>query len=371
MKKSLLALAVLGAFAGAAQAQSAVTIYGSIDSGVRYTSNNDAAGHSKFALNTGTFNSNRLGFKGVEDLGGGLNAHFNVESGFNVKNGNQATAGVLFDRGAFVGLGGAWGSLDFGNQYSISFKTIGTYDPFSYKYIGIIPLAAASAGNQAQPTYVTTNVTGSARFNNDVQYSGKFGPITAYAEHAFGEQNGSFGNAAANAVGAVYADGPITVGGAYTVRKPNAANFGVPGVTGFQDNKHWTIGGAFTTGPVRIAAGYISEKQDLASGVDATTKNAWVGGSYNLSSEAALTAGYYETKFSATGGTDTKRKLLIVGGTYALSKRTNLYANIDNAKFSGNTTFTTVNTGVNPIAASQPTGKTTQTGVSVGVAHVF
>src|SRR5436309_552652 len=81
MKKSLLALAVLGAFAGVAQAQTSVTIYGSFDGGVRYQNHQDAAGHSRLTMgSTGTYNSNRLGFKGVEDLGGGLNAHFTLEA---------------------------------------------------------------------------------------------------------------------------------------------------------------------------------------------------------------------------------------------------------------------------------------------------
>src|SRR5450830_1398246 len=87
MKKSLLALAVLGAFAGAAQAQSSVTIYGIVDTGITYTSkaatpSSTAANvntGSKFAVNSGTIQGSRIGFKGVEDLGGGLNAVFQLE----------------------------------------------------------------------------------------------------------------------------------------------------------------------------------------------------------------------------------------------------------------------------------------------------
>src|SRR4026207_2440313 len=84
MKKSLLALAVLGAFAGVAQAQTSVTIYGSFDAGVRTAQDQNANGNSRTTRSsTGTYNSNRLGFKGVEDLGGGLNAHFPLKSAFN------------------------------------------------------------------------------------------------------------------------------------------------------------------------------------------------------------------------------------------------------------------------------------------------
>ncbi|HCN90568.1 MAG TPA: porin, partial [Oxalobacteraceae bacterium] len=165
MKKTLLALAVLGAFAGAASAQTAVTIYGSFDGGVRHVTNVDAAGDSITKMGSnGTYNSNRIGFKGVEDLGGGLNAHFDLETGFNTGTGTldtpAGTTGTLFNRSAYVGLGGAFGSVDLGRQYSVNFKTIGAYDPFAYKYTAIIPLAAQG---------------GLTRLNNDIQYTGTFG----------------------------------------------------------------------------------------------------------------------------------------------------------------------------------------------------
>jgi predicted porin len=113
----------LGAFAGVAQAQTSVTIYGSFDAGIRNQRDIDATGHSR---TTGTYNSNSLGFKGVEDLGGGLNAHFTLESGFNSGTGElNNTQNKLFQRSAFVGLGGQWGSLDLGRQYTVAFKTVG------------------------------------------------------------------------------------------------------------------------------------------------------------------------------------------------------------------------------------------------------
>jgi predicted porin len=91
MKKSLLALAVLGAFAGAAQAQSSVTIYGIVDTGLAYTSKVSTLLYrhtgSKFGVNSGVIQGSRIGFKGVEDLGGGLSALFQLETGFNNDNG--------------------------------------------------------------------------------------------------------------------------------------------------------------------------------------------------------------------------------------------------------------------------------------------
>src|SRR3569833_3366267 len=143
MKKSLLALAVLGAFAGVAQAQTSVTIYGSIDGGVRRVTNTTSTGQNTLGFSAnGTYNSNRLGFKGVEDLGGGMNAHFTLENGFNSGTGGlNNSSSILFERGAFVGLGGTWGSVDLGRQPSVNFKTINTNNPFNNKYTGNVPLS--------------------------------------------------------------------------------------------------------------------------------------------------------------------------------------------------------------------------------------
>ncbi|HEX3132915.1 MAG TPA: porin, partial [Planctomycetota bacterium] len=107
MKKSLLALAVLGAFAGAASAQSSVTIYGIVDSAVRLTTNAGATvatnGESITSLAPGGMSQSRLGFNINEDLGGGLRAIANMEHRFNSDNGNSSSA-TDFWRQAWVGL---------------------------------------------------------------------------------------------------------------------------------------------------------------------------------------------------------------------------------------------------------------------------
>lgn len=386
MKKSLLALAVLGAFAGAAQAQNSVTVYGIVDGGARYTNNiNLATGGTgaKWAAASGTNLSNRWGFKGTEDLGGGMNAHFNLEGGFKTGTGvlggatqanvYGATAAAqstpsLFDRSAFVGLGGSWGSVDLGLQYSVAFKTLGAIDPLGFQYITITPLALEAAGNQ-----VIAGLTpgiGATRFQNDIQYSNTTGPLTVRAEYALGEQAGATSSGAAEAVGAVYADGPFTVAGAYTSRKPTLAV--APAALNFQNNTQWTLGGAYATGPFRVALGYMDEKQDLnAVGGQSEKKNTWVGGSYALSDAVKFSAGYYQTKVSS-GTAEATRKLLIVGGNYSLSKRTTLYADIDHANFSGNVNFGTgaFAPSVSPYFAQQA-GQSGQTGFTVGMNHAF
>ena len=107
--QATLMLAAAALLPAAVSAQtSAVTVYGSIDGGVRYQTNVDAAGNGLLSTTSGNYYPNRLGFRGKEDLGNGLNAHFQLESGFNDKTGAlDNTNNVLFNRTAAVGLGGA------------------------------------------------------------------------------------------------------------------------------------------------------------------------------------------------------------------------------------------------------------------------
>jgi len=333
MKKSLLALAVLGAFAGVAQAQTSVTIYGSFDGGIRNLSNVNAAGDDRLTMGSnGTYNSNRIGFKGVEDLGGGLNAHFTLETGFNTGTGALDAANTLFNRTAAVGLGGAWGSLDFGRQYTVAFKTIASYDPFSYKYPGIASAVPATAGT---------------RYNNDIQYIGTFGPITARAEYALGETAGSTSTNASKAIGASYNEGPLSIGAAYTQR--DVATF---------DNDHYTLGAGYKFGPARVTLGYAQQKQEVAgTTTDNKTRWAWGGINYAITPAVELTYAFYQTKNSGAATFVGKKDLHMLAATYALSKRTNLYAGFDTAKLRDNLR----------VAAPQDR----QTGISLGVNHLF
>jgi predicted porin len=339
MKKSLLALAVLGAFAGAAQAQTSVTIYGSFDGGVRHQSNVNAAGDSRLTMGSnGTYNSNRIGFKGVEDLGGGMNAHFNLETGFNTGTGALDNANnQLFNRTATVGLGGAWGALDLGRQYNVAFRTIAGYDPLSYKYPGIALAIPATAG---------------VRFNNDIQYIGTFGPVTARAEYSLGETVGNNSTGSSKAIGAVYNEGPLNLGAAYTNR--DIATF---------DNRHWTIGGAYKFGPARVAIGHADEKQETVAGIDTRTKYTWIGLNYAITPAIEITPAYYRSKVNggAAGALNGKKDLYMLSLTYAFSKRTNFYAMIDQAKLDGNSR----------IGGNAAVNQDRQTDVAVGINHLF
>ena len=364
MKKSHLAVAVLGAFAGLAQAQTSVSVYGSFDAGVRTQQDVNSNGNSRTTMSsTGTYNSNRLGFKGIEELGGGLNAHFTLESAFNTGTGADDPV-RHFGRSAFVGLGGQWGAIDLGRQYTVAYRTVGAYDPFNFKYSGIIPASQSS-------------VTAGTRTDNDIQYTGTFGPLTARAEYALSERTGGGSGGSLAAVGATWASGPFSVGGAYTARRPDvrtAAQVTAGASPIFEDNRAWTVGGAYTLGPARLAAGYAKETQDLVTGSDASQKNAWIGGSYDLNRALVLSAAYYHTRVDAglAGvASDGKRGLFIVGATYALSKRTNFYADVDYAKFKDGLAGSGSSPSTGQLPLASPSGQDRMVGFSVGVNHIF
>ena len=364
MKKSLAAMAVLGAAASMAQAQTSVSIYGSFDAGVRTQDHVNSNGNSRTTMSSnGTYNSNRLGFKGTEELGGGLNAHFTLESAFNSGTGADDAA-RHFGRSAFVGLGGQWGSLDLGRQYTVAYRTVGTYDPFNFKYTGIVPTAQAS-------------ISAGVRTDNNIQYTGTFGPVTARAEYALSERVGGGGGGSHAGIGATFASGPVALGAAYTARKPDvrtAAQVSANAPANFQDNRSWTLGGAYTFGPARLAAGYARESQDLSAGGDARQQNAWFGGSYNINPALVMSAAYYHTKVDAGiagATTDGKRGLFIVGATYALSKRTNLYADVDYARFKDGLAGTGSSPSSGQLPLASPAGQDRMVGVSLGVNHVF
>ncbi|MFT5643067.1 MAG: putative porin [Janthinobacterium sp.] len=340
MKKTLITLATLSALAGTVQAQSNVTVYGQVDAGLRNLTNVDAAGDSQLSMSSGgTYHSNRFGFKGSEDLGNGLKAIFQLEGGFN--SGTGVGNKGLFDRTAKVGISGAYGTVSLGRQYTVAFDTISAYDPMSYKYSGITLVMAATMG---------------VRDSNIVKYEGKFGAFTARAGYAAGEQTGGTSNGAKQAIGLSYDNGPISLGGAYTQKK---ANDGLGG-----DLEHYTMGGTYQIGAVKMSAGYADQTLTVVGASDTSDKYAWVGAAYQFSPVLDLRTAYYQVK-NSTANADGKKDVFIVSSVYSLSKRTVLYAEIDNSKVSGATRFVDINN------KDMINSNKKQLGVSAGMVHYF
>lgn len=345
MQKKLIALAVAGAAAGFMSApvlaQSQVTLYGTFDAGIRNVDNVNGAGDNLLSMDSaGTYNSNRWGMTGSEDLGNGMKANFTLEGGFMSGTGVGSISGGLFGRKQIVGLSGGWGRLDLGRNYTTIFYTTGAYDPFGYKYTGIIPIAGLDG----------------ARRNNDIQYTSvNLNGFTVRAEHALGEVVGDNSASATNEAGLSYANGPLNLGLAYGSQK-NATNT--------LTTKQWTLGGGYNFDPFKVMAGYHIKKADQAGGGTFDTRNVWIGGRYQMAGANALSLAYYDTNFdSPVANADGKSKLWILGFVHNLSKRTELYADIDHRALSG--------TSVLKMPAPDTRTQDRQLGISVGINHAF
>ena len=138
MKKTLLVTALFAALSGVAQAETSVTLYGLIDTGIGFQQikgNNDYK-ESKFGMVNGVSSGSRWGLRGAEDLGDGLSAVFTLESGFNSGNGQSGQSSRLFGRQATVGLkSDSWGLLEFGRQTNIASKYLAAIEPVSYTHL--------------------------------------------------------------------------------------------------------------------------------------------------------------------------------------------------------------------------------------------
>ena len=204
MKKSLIAIAVLAATSSAAFAQSNVTIYGILDAGIVSERGGKDGNVSK--VTSGAASASRIGFKGTEDLGGGLSAIFKLETGARIDDGTlDNTNSALFNREAFVGLSSKTaGTLTLGRQYTPYYETLRDVgDPFAMGYAGtaknLFPVASFMTRNSNAVVYKSPNLEG---FTAAVSYS--LGEVAGDAS-ATRQVGGSLG----------YANGPLNVAVAY------------------------------------------------------------------------------------------------------------------------------------------------------------
>ena len=385
MKKLLLALAVLSAFTGIASAQTSIILYGSIDGAVRREEDNRTQVTRIRMRDASNYTTNRLGFRGVEDLGSGANAHFVLESGFFSGTGSQTIPGVAFDRLAFVGLTSVYGTLDLGRQYGPQFYSAISYDPMETHYTGFTPVTRNSISAAANSP---DNVIGNSRTDNAIQYTNKFGGLTVRAMYAFGET--AFGPSAGStqALGAVYQAPVFSLGAAYTRKRIIADQTLTPGAVpptsffgndliptagrskdSYQDANYYTAGGTYTLGPLKGFLGYAKEERDT-NAAQHRERNLWTGLKYNFTPLMAVTGAYFKTDLSSQRGGASRKDLFVVSSTYLISKRTTLFAEIDHANYFGLET-PAVGAGQFVLATQSPASTAVRNGYSVGVSHSF
>lgn len=313
MKKSLIALAVLAA-SGAAMAQSSVTLFGIVDATYAYGSGSVA---NKSQLTNSGYNSSRLGFRGVEDLGGGMSASFWLEAGVNNDNGsggttstnNQGASGVTggggltFNRRSTVSLNGGFGEVRLGRDYTPQFWNLTVFDPFGTNGVGTTQTLNSSLGG---PTTV--------RASNSIGYflPGKLGGFYGQAQYYMGENlsnaaNKKDGNGLALRAG--YANGPINVALAFSDTKFLSGNI-----------KAVNLGGQYDLGVAKIMAHY--NQDDVKGGNEG--KGFLIGGLVPVGAGEIRLA--YSTYKIDTVGADPRTNKIALGYVHNLSKRTALYA---------------------------------------------
>lgn len=370
-KKSLAAVALLGAFAGSAFAAD-VTLYGVVDEGFLYThKDTDVAGSDavdKLELKNGIQAGSRWGLKGTEDLGNGLKVGFILESGFNADDGTQSVPGTMFNREASLNVMGPFGQLSLGKigaitQGTSSWGKVGAVSAFGTSY------GAANVGNATNVFATTVGV-----MDNTIAYqTPKFAGFTVYAQYSMGSSKASSQDSKGNyiqtmvenesstdryyALGATYANGPVNL--YFAVDSVNYASFfDKAGTTAtpqtnvtkdVDDSLTVAFGGSYDFNVVKVFAGaqyfdevLVSKVSGLSNvGLDSLGKMKGYALQASASAPLAGGTGYFgvgyvdssEADSVVTGKEfDLKYYVASVGYKYDLSKRTNVYGVLSYAK---------------------------------------
>ncbi len=352
---------LLCAGASAAMAQSNVTVYGLLDTGLVRVNNVNAAGDSvtKMPSLTGSFPS-RLGFRGTEDLGGGLQAIFTLETGLTLDTGGMGQGNRLFGRQASVGLKGAFGTVTLGRQVNMTYIAglksdvmgpnlfaIGSIDPY-------LP---------------------NARSDNAIGYLGNFDGLVAGATYSTGRDASSAGGpAATNCAGEVAGNAKacrqVTALLGYEVAGYGVnmsydilyGNTGAAGGLTSSDNsdKRVTANGYFKVGEGKIAGGVVDRTTRAAAGLTESDLY-FLGVSYPVTPVATFDA---QVARKDVKHSDADATMLVARLTYYFSKRTAIYAGVGRMK----------NSGLSAVAldagGTVGAGKT-QSGVMGGLRHAF
>ena len=350
MKKTLIALAALGAMAGVAHAQSTVTLYGLLDGNIQSYKTNVVVGTGAGAtvqsltqtkINDGGLNGSRWGMRVKEDIGGGMFVVGNLESGFSIDTGASTTGGSLhsasslFSRRANVGVSSGFGTLvigrnsssydDVSGDHAMMIQSI--FDPSNTNNGPSVATVATTAGALSLLNRNTTWVGYNTRFNNSVKYdTPNFSGFSGSVMYAFGEDKNS-ANSASKTVSAnlKFSNGPLLISGGYQSEAPTntLVNVGKPAL------QNTLVSVAYDLGVAKIGAGFNRAKfKDVAPGVSVDAQKEW-----NLSvavplGATTLSAGYAQSKGDTLG----KSSGFGIQALYALSKRSTLYAGAQSTK---------------------------------------
>ncbi|SAL11671.1 porin [Caballeronia peredens] len=338
MLKKTLATTALGFVGTVAHAQSSVTLYGLIDTGITYSNHvatsNGSSSLVKFA--DGVAQGSRIGLRGTEALGDGLSAIFTLEQGFNSGDGTLAQGGAEFGRQAWVGLNkNGVGALTLGRQYSLSRDYLHNY-AMGHESV---------AGNYAYHINDLDQLT-SSRINNAIKFSSaSFGGFTFGALYGFSNQAGEFagspttssgtttkqGSSRTMSFGVNYDSGPFGIGAAYTdIRFPGSAtpafassianiNLGT-----LSDLKTFGVGASYIIGAGKVWGNWTHTQLTPVAARHSILNNYEIGGRYGFTTSLSAGLGYTFSDLAGQYGGKWHQFNSFVD--YALSKRTDVYA---------------------------------------------
>jgi predicted porin len=370
---ALASLAALLFSASTAHAQSSVSLYGILSTGVGWVSN--VGGHSAVQMISGTMQNNRWGLRGVEDLGGGLNALFVLENGFDITNGKFQQGGRMFGRQAFVGLSDrSWGTVTLGRQYDIPFDYLDRFEA----PVASLGLAAHIGDND--------NLFGSYRYNNSIKYqSPTVNGLRGSVMYAMSNAPGQWALNRSVSAGVAYDNGPLklAVVGLNTnnpgpTQNPNGAvtddYIGPPFLLFHTSPIHPNVGvsrqrefgGAaqYDFGQMRLTGLITDVRYDYLDRASLHLDNFDVNATYALTPFIVLGAAYVYTKGQYGGGIDAAPHWNMgqISVDYLLSKRTNVYvfANYQHATGAKAVTYLLA-----------PSSNGDQTVIVAGIRHLF
>ncbi|WP_244829820.1 porin [Caballeronia sp. TF1N1] len=384
MKKTLLIAGVLGTFAATAQAQSSVTLYGTLDAGLVYT--NNSAGHSNWQQGSGSVSDTYFGLRGSEDLGGGMRALFKLESGFNLNNGSYSESNSMFSRQAYVGLQhDQYGTITLGRQYDSMVD-----------YLAPLSEPGGGYGNNltAHP-FDNDNLDNSFSIKNAVKYqSANYGGFKFGGLYGFSNDAGQFSNNRAWSAGASYSTGPLNFAASYLqINNSRTGNTGGAVAAGQGSNNNLTAdqqrtfgaGLNYAYGPATVGFVWTNTHYDnliaasqggstfaLPGGTNLHMNNFELNGRYALTPALDLDASYAYTDGKidgANGSGDPKWHTVSLKADYSLSRRTDVYVEGVYQHASGELG----NAGANVAMINTLSPSTTQNQVAaaVGLRHRF
>ena len=345
MKYKCLAAALLSSLPLFATAQSNVQIYGVMDAAIAIEDTDAPGTDRRTTVSSGNQSSSRLGFRGTEDLGNGLKALFNIESGVSLDTG--AADSTMWGRRAVVGLQGEFGTMTVGREYSPIAAVAAATDILGQGMYGS-NLSAFSGNNRM-----------TRRLSNSVNYkSNSLSGFTVNAAYSTGEV------AADNAPSAdlmgislEYKNSNLYLGAGY-----HQLERVLPG-----DDKEMAFGAGFTFGDFEIKGNYMKAEPEALQ----EYTNANIGASYTTGANKFF-VNFQQQKLD---NTDAKGNTVSVAYTYALSKRTNIYTTYAQLRNNGTALFA-INSSSNNVTPATITGQGSAAGsdpsvFTVGLRHSF